>query len=245
MTLSENDINLIEKHLEEILTKEEKVIFAQKRAKSSLFDEEIELQKTMITSIRLDERKELRTALKKEVKKIDLPAHAKKSGLQYYSIAATISLLIIVGYLFLPSNDSLFEAYYSPFPENPITRSESGNTSNYGLAMHQYSIGDYQKALDTFLKMSDSSIQDEIALYKGNCFLNLDKPNEAIVSFQTAINSDNNQIVVHAQWFLALAFIMNDDKHKARELLHEIHQGESPYSDKASVLLKKLQWTFY
>jgi len=245
MALSENDTNLIERYFEGSFDENELLLFKEKEKQSPDFAQEVDLQRTMIVAIRQEERRTLKEELKKEIKNINLTSSNARNLKWPYAVAAAVSLFLIITYLILPSSSSLFEAYYSPFPENPITRSEPGNTSNYGLAMQQYSIGDYQKALDAFLKMSDSSIQDEIALYKGNCFLNLDEPNEAIVSFQTAIKSDNNQIVVHAQWFLALTFIMNNDKHKARELLLEISRGESHYSDKASVLLKKLQWTFY
>lgn len=245
MSLSENDIELIEKHLEGILTKEEEEAFEQKEAISSSFAEEVSLQKAMIAAIKLDERKALREELKTEVKKIVLPSPSNKYRLKYYSIAATISLLIAAAYIFVPSNDSLFDAYYSPFPESPITRSESGNTSDYDVAMQQYSIGNYQKATDIFLQVNDSTIQHEIALYLSNCYLNINAPEKAILLLQTIITSENSQINTHAQWFLALAYLRDHNKQEASELLHTISQKGTPYKEQAISLLNKLRWSFY
>ncbi|MCF6298133.1 MAG: hypothetical protein L3J08_09170, partial [Flavobacteriaceae bacterium] len=146
MALPENDTALIEKHFEGLLTKEEEIMLNEKKQLTPGFAEEMELQKTMITAIRLADKTLLKEELKKEAQKIVLPI-ANQKKVKWYGIAATLVLLVVSIFVLLPSQNSLFNAYYVPFPESPVTRSENNDKGNYTLAMQQYSIGNYEQAL--------------------------------------------------------------------------------------------------
>lgn len=245
MALSENDIVLIEKHCEGLLTEEEEVILNEKEKLFPDFAKEMVLQKTMIAAIRLKDKKLLKEELKKEAGKIILPATGKNSPIWYYAVAASILVLIVSVFALLPSKNSLFNTYYTPFPENPITRSETGSMGDYELAMQQYSIGNYKQALATFLLINNNENQDEIALYIGNCYLSMGQPKMAIGYLQVAVNSSNKAIVVQSKWYLALAYIDVGSKPQAKEQLTVIATGESPYKGKAEILLQKLRWVIY
>jgi len=245
MALSENDIVLIEKHSEGLLTEEEEVILNEKEKLLPDFAKEMVLQKTMISAIRLEDKRLLKEELKKEAGKIILPATGINSRIWYYGVAAAILVLIVSVFTLLPSQNSLFNAYYIPFPENPITRSETSSTGYYELAMQQYSIGDYEQALATFLMISNNEIQDEISLYIGNSYLSLGKTERAIDYLQSAINSDNDEIKLQGQWYTALAYIALGSNKQAKKQLEVISSYENPYKGKAEDLLKKLSWVIY
>lgn len=244
MGLTKNDIKLIGKHLEGSLTEEEEGVFKLKLSQSSTFSEEVALQKTMIASIKLEEREGLRNELKTEALKLRQRPSKKTASRKYYA-AAVIALLIATTFLLLPSNDSVFDEYYTPFPESPVIRSESGTLGTYEQAMQLYSVRNYEKALKTFSAIEDPELYDEVTLYKGNCFLSLNEPKKAIDLFQLALRSSNSQINLQAKWFLALAYVDADNKIEATRLLKQIEVSDSPYKEKASLLLKKLRWVFY
>jgi len=242
MALSANDIILIEKHLNGHLTDKEKVMFTEKEQLVPDFAEEIELQKNMIAAIQLEDKRLLKAALKKEAQKIILPSASRKNITWYYGIAATLLLVMASTFVLLPSKSSLFNAYYTPFPENPVTRSENGSMDDYKLAMQQYSIGSYEQALATFLTINNSKNQDEISLYVGNCYLSMRQPQMSVGYLQIAVNSTNKQIKLQGEWYIALAYIGLGNKPQAVKQLKTIATSESPYRGKAKVLLQKLTW---
>lgn len=245
MALTENDIVLIEKHYEGALTNEEKGILIKKEKLFPDFAEEVDLQKTMIAAIRLEDKRLLKEELKKEAQKIILPAVNRKNIKWYYGIAATLLLLIASVFALLPSKSSLFNANYIPFPESPVTRSENADMGNYTLAMQQYSMGDYEQALATFLMINNNELQDEISLYIGNCYLSMRQVPKAIDYLKIAVNSNNEQIKMQGQWYLGLAYIGIGSKQQAVEQLKLVAKDGNPYTEKATTLLKKLDLVFY
>ncbi len=246
MNKSENDKELIEEYLDDSLNEEKKQLFKNRLADSKSFADEVELQSTMIATIKMEERKLLKSELKEQAIRLR-PFTAKRTSRKLYYIAAAITSLVVVFYFLLPKSDSLFEAYYVPFPENPIVRSESNISNDYHKAMNYYSRGEYDKALEVFNLIKSSAGQEEILLYIGNCYLSLDQPQEAIQSFKSLIEDANNEVIkVHAEWFLALSFLESGGLEESKRILRQIKGDErNQYRQKASELLNKLRWVLY
>lgn len=244
MSLSESDILLIEKYFEEDITEEEGRLFNEKSSQSAEFAEQVALQRTMLTSLRRNEDKELRLRLKEKARQVTL-SESKSTFRWSVGVAATL-LILIMGITLLPSYKSLYDKNFDPLLEQPVTRGESTSyNSVYENAMKAYSAGDHLKALEIFEKISDPDLIHEVSLYMGNCYLITDNSEKAIVSFLSARQSANKWISNNADWYLALALIKARREIKAKEVLMEITISGSPYKSKAKKLLKKLQWRFY
>lgn len=242
MALSAKDISLIDKYFEDELSESEKLSFSIKNNSSKDFAAEVELRITMIAALRLQEQEALKKEIKQEIKKSQLQKPVFK---WYNAVAAAIACIALFTYLLLPSSDSLFETYYSPFPESPITRSESSEIDNYNLAMQYYSVGAFDKALKTFSDIKNDKDQDLILLYTGNCLIGLNRHMEAIESFKLLLESENEQIVMHARWLLSLSYIGSGQMEMAKEILTKSSAEENMYQKKSEDLLKKLDWVFY
>ena len=105
MSLTENDIGLIEKYIEGSLNDKEEELFKQKLSQSSTFSEEVALRKTMIVSIKNEDKEDLRKELKAEALKYRHRTSKKSTPRKYY-YAALIALLVTTTFLLLPNNDS-------------------------------------------------------------------------------------------------------------------------------------------
>lgn len=245
MSLTKADQELIDKYLDRSLKEDEELIFDQKIKNSIAFAEEVELHETMLAAIRIRDKQALRDELKGEALKLRQKSSKKLSRTFFYLAAASIMILAMLTYMLLPSHNSLFNEYYVPIPESPIVRTEIESINNYQLAMGAYSKGQFQNALQLFNKVDDTAIRHEIELYKGNCHLGLDQPEQAISQFQLALASSNEQIIFQAQWFLALAHLKNGDKMGAIEILQQMREGNHPYKEKSESLINKLDWTLY
>ncbi|MEO1051376.1 MAG: tetratricopeptide repeat protein [Bacteroidota bacterium] len=242
-SLSQQDIDLITRHLGDELSSSEQALFEEKLKSSDNFAEEVQLQKTMVQAILVEDDTLLRQELKEEAILKRGSLSSKSAISWYYKVAASLLILITIGYFLLPSDASLFEHYYSPLPETPITRSTSAADDHYYQAMQLYSLGDYQKAAQAFSLVVEDSLQYEVALYRGNCLLNIDDYDRAIDEFQKAVALNHPDAAMHSQWFLALSYIKTHQKEKAGFLLTEVIQSDSPYRTKASDLQRKLIWS--
>lgn len=245
MALADDDIVLIEKYVDDILDRDDQKVFDEKLHSSPEFVQEVELRKSMLEAIRMEDKSILRQELKKEAKNIVLHPINQTKNRWTYAIAASIAILIAFSYFLLPSSSSLFHEYYVPFPESPITRSESGEVNDYAIAMQQYSVGDFENALATLLAIDEEGFQDEVNLYIGNCYLSLNNPEKAIDPIQKAIGSDNEQIKLQAQWYCALTYIRSGNKLQAINQLEEIASTNNTYVNKSKILIKKLRWAVY
>lgn len=245
MSLSENNITLIEKYLAGDLNDSEMTAFKKMESGSEAFSKEVRLQRMMIASIRMKDDDLLRSELKEEAKMIDFSSQTKSFSKYWYYAAASISAVIIACYFLLPTGDSLFTAYYSPLPESPIPRGETFHDNLYEQAMQAYSKGSFKQALDLFLTLDDGSNRG-IDLFIGNCLLSLEKTEEAITYFAKAAESGNEQIQSHANWYLALAYLKADTSGEATPILKSLSESDdNMYQQKASELLSKKKWVIF
>jgi len=235
MTLSEHDIELIDKYLIGKINKEERQLLESKIDESSVFSEEVKLRQEMIASIKKQDRKHLR----KELNELYQESKNEKPTVRYFYWAAASVAIIIVSFLFLfyPSNKSeLFQAYYQPFPEPPALRGSAGDKSE---AMLAYSKGQYQKALTIFSSSPESS--DSLSLYIGNCLLNLNQEEKAKEHFTEILKGKNESLKEHAQWYLVLSYIKNDNIDRASQLLEKIIIEQGAYYKLATELKSDLE----
>jgi hypothetical protein len=63
---------------------------------------------------------------------------------------------------------------------------------------------------------------------------------EAEGSFKTVIDDHSNYYIDHAQWYLALCYLLTNEATKATEQFSEIEKSNTIYSKKARKILKSL-----
>jgi hypothetical protein len=107
MALPENDILLIEKHIDGLLNDAEKRLFDQKYAQDPAFRHETEAYKTALKAVRVGGRQHILSVFEAEEAKIQalenvpvVPIHTPKYGklMRSLAVAASLAVLIMAGY---------------------------------------------------------------------------------------------------------------------------------------------------
>jgi len=245
------EFDLIEKYFEKNLTPKEQLIFNELLKNNEEFKQEFIFQKDLKKVIAIDQRENLKSILqhfenniKREAKILFLP---KK-----WFAAASIILLLGLGSWFvkvtyLPSNQKIysdnFEAYRNII--QPIVRGSKVNTIEY-KAFVAYENRDCHKAINLF-NSSKNADTEYIQFYKAMCYLSLSKTTEAInllLPIATAGFQDNSQKDFKgiAKWYLALAYLKNEEKEKAIYQFSLIanHPNDSFKKEEASKILSYL-----
>lgn len=158
-------------------------------------------------------------------------------------VAASVLLLIglLVVYKTVDTrktltNEELFLTYYTPYPSK-LYRSDGQVLSDFSK---YYQGGDYGKALQ--ILESESKLfknEDLILLYQGNCYLNLDRFEEAVKTFNSIKKSSDYSI--DASWFLTLCYLKMDRIDQVKAILTELIKEESLYSGVAKDLMDEIE----
>jgi len=161
----------------------------------------------------------------------------------YLKWAATVAVLAVVSLVvYLNVNNSskeLFLAYYTPYPnvESPVSRSEAGSESVWLL----YENGDYAAA---YAQFEQALVIDEAdfasRFYLGICALELNRLSEAEVALVTVAANKNGIYAEQAEWYLALSYLKDGKREKARRSLEFIIATNLSYAEKAKVILGEL-----
>ncbi len=244
MELSEEDNLLITKYFDREQTESERLRFEERLKESTDFANEILLRKSMLAAIKMEGDGELRSELKLKAKSFNIHSHSKRNFKWRYFAAAMV-VLIVATYLVLPTENSLFEAYYYPLPEDQVTRNLPDNKNSYHHAMEQYSLGNYNEAIPLFHAADSETKRNEIALYLGNCYLSTDQPNKAIKYLTTAQQTESKSLKRHSSWFLALAYLKAHQREKAVDQLNFLTKNKGSHYKQSTELLEKLKWSFY
>jgi hypothetical protein len=137
------------------------------------------------------------------------------------------------------TSEQLFASYYEPYPVSEATR---GNDTEEAYISY-YNSQEYDKAssfLEELITQFPEENKYQIAL--GNSYLNTNpsKIDDAIRVF-TKITENENVYQSTAQWYLALAFLKNNEKENALFLLENLAQkAQGKYSELAQSLLDEM-----
>ncbi|WP_422358531.1 tetratricopeptide repeat protein [Reichenbachiella sp.] len=243
-TLSDSEIELIEKYIDNSLSDEETNLFHQKVQQSVEFSDQLELALITIKDIKENyqpfTKKELFEIFEHSKKEIEKNTKIKKLSL----IAAGISLVLCS--LFALNNDSdnisqtLFMEYYEEYPAHPIFR-DLNQKDNLSKAIQAYERGYYQNALPYLLEQFSKESDHNLAIYIGNSFLAQDDINQAIKFFKLAEQSSEEDIRAHAKWYLALSYLKSAKINDSKEVLTDIIDQKQLYFKEAQELLNKMK----
>ena len=247
MLLSDHDIDLIQRYIDNNLSDDELTLVKSRIADKEFYDE-LKLQKTIASGLEEQQRLKLREELKGSLRnvKIDVDDFREGKSVRWYWAAAAVVALAVVSLIyFLPSPKeaagSLFQAYYKPYPIAPLVRGDNTQTTE---VLEKYNTGDYTGAAELLTgSISKASSEEEkiyLKLLLGNCYLNTNQLQNAMLLFKEVMESKELLLAQHATWYYALALVRNNEIDKAVTVLNDIIELKSMYAGQALELQKSL-----
>lgn len=162
------------------------------------------------------------------------------------AVVLTGIILAVVGYQYKElSADKIYAVNAVPYQLN-VPRGGEEKTS---LVEQLYRSGNYKSCVDAYEASPSLSIKE--TFLAGNAYLSLGQPQRAIECFQKVISLDLEQNTAlfkeDAEYYLAIAYIGDNQIDIAREILTRIHQNpDHLYHDKVNNwLLWKLKWLLW
>lgn len=139
------------------------------------------------------------------------------------------------------ANEKLFAEYFQPYPN--IASSVRGELTEGKLqdAMQQYDTGDFKAALAHLQEILAAEPGNATAqFYVGICYLQFKEAKKAISSLQKVITLQDQKLDEPARWYLALAYLWQNDVENARTTLNVIVASDRTYKEQAVNLLERL-----
>ncbi|SNR17681.1 tetratricopeptide repeat protein [Tenacibaculum jejuense] len=236
-------LSLIEKYFEGTLSSIEREEFDSLINTDSEFKKDFEFQSNLQKAIHQNEREEL----KKELQDLEFDITnkvKKKSAFPLLKVAASIVLIFSLGAYFLLNNpassEDLFREYYSPYENvvQPIVRGESSETIEF-KAFLSYEKQEYNEALTLFESAYNNTQKSHLLLYKANCLLSLQQPEQAISALNEYLTKEEI-FKDKANWYLGLSYLQLNSKEQAKKYFKNVQELSKYKSKEIEELLNKL-----
>lgn len=158
-----------------------------------------------------------------------------------YRIAAAVTLLAVTSIVvwrisFQKTPESLYDEYFTPYDGFVQARGDEDSISE-GIEL--YNQGKYEEAITFYNKNLNISENPQVTLLVANCHLMLNDQNSSIELLKQIENHPDPLIQGNANWYLALAYLKNEDILNAKKSLAEIIQSNQPYKKNARKLLEE------
>jgi len=247
---NQNDRFLIFGFLRKILSKEEKENF-QDRLKDDDFQDKISEE-----TINQYGRIQLKSKLDNIHIEVEEGRRKKKIFIGFF-IAALIVFLSAICWFFVLNDDDLpklepdqiFASYFEPYPS---LFEQKGNVSSEEqgiiLAMKAYTDQDFSRAVRIFkMHLSASNSENSLAsFYYGIALLadnQKEKARDVLLELKQSSSANNLLPQEPLQWYLALAYLKNNNVNQARPLLEWVAtQKKKSFKQKeAGEIIKKLK----
>jgi hypothetical protein len=228
---------LINHYFEKLLSAEEQKQFDLLMQSDVDFAKEVAFQKSLKKAITLNERAEL----KRKFTSFE-PKKAKVKSFKIWYAAASLFLIAGLGFYFSKnSNAAIYEEFYQSYPNvvAPTVRGEQKEDIK-SEAFYEYDSGNYEKSLALFSAIYESEKDDYALFYKALSQMELQKTNDAINTFNQFDLNKNNAFTPFVKWYLALAYLKDNQKEKAMPLLKSLSENENPQQEMAQKLLTEL-----
>ncbi|MCW5516891.1 tetratricopeptide repeat protein [Muriicola sp. Z0-33] len=235
---------LINKYFLEELSSKELEQFQVLLEEDAEFKEQFQFEKEVRKVIVSKERSKLKSKLQELEEELEPPEAIRRFPWRPLSIAASIMVLIGLGWFMLKPDrtdlQGLYSSNYDIYPNTvfTITRGDSINTLER-RAFVAYESGEFEKAINLFEELSVPDKKDYLDFYLGQSFLQLEKTDKAAQSFLLAIKS-NSEFVSESRWYLALTYLKMEDTIKAKLTLEELIEAGDFRKEAAEQLLSEL-----
>lgn len=253
MTQEEKDIDQIEKYVAGDLSAEELQQFNKKLVEEQGFAEKVKEYSLLINGI--DEAGKMNFTNKLSTWEDEIQAkenssnHKVISFKKYWLYAASFILPIIGVTLYLyfnqhvpPSDQELYSAYFSPY-ENILTSRSDADSDTLLAGLNAYNLGLYDVAIqnfETYVKAHPTA--NGTKFYLGVSYLANNQTQNAISVLSDIIDS-NSTFKNTAEWYLALAYLKENQHMQAQQLLILISKNsQHEFFEKAIELLDKMEY---
>ncbi len=230
------NFELIDRYFDNTLSPKEQLLFNDLLQNDLDFKNEFIFRKDLKKVIAVSQQEDLKTSLGKFEDKIQ--QNSKLMMLpKKWLVAASVFILATIGLYsvkteYFPSNEAIYETYFQSCRNTiqPVVRGENPNTIEY-RAFVAYEAHDYYKAINLFNSVADPEAS-YINFYKGLSYMEINKLNRAIELLYPITQAENLKgksanFDEKAKWYLALAFIKNNENKKAIEELSLISNQPS------------------
>lgn len=177
-------------------------------------------------------------------------------GMTTYLLRIAAMLVLVVGAYFMWQQFSapdIEKLAWQQWQETETTQQWSGirgtstddtdsEKASFKKSLQLYGDKQFEEALKGLDAVStQSSLFPDVVLLQSMCLLQLQRNEEAIGKLTFLLQPQNDNLLKdQARWYLALAYLQNDQTTLARQELSKIVNEQSVHWDRASELLKKL-----
>lgn len=246
------NFDLIDRYFDNSLSPKEQLLFNDLLLNDPDFKNEFVFRKDLKKVIAASQQEDLKSTLGQFENKIQ-----RSSRLMFlpkkWLVAASIMILASVGIYsvkstYYPSNNAIYEMYFQSCRNTiqPVVRGENPNTIE-NSAFVAYEAHDYHKAINLFNSVADPDAA-YINFYKALSYLEIDRSSKAIelllpISKATNLQGKSANFSEKANWYLALAYLKNQENHKAiKELSYIVDQPSGTFKkEEATKILSYLK----
>jgi tetratricopeptide (TPR) repeat protein len=242
---------LIHPYLDGSLSESEKEAFEAEMKKDELLRNEVNLHREVDAALAETDILRLRSQLKRMHRKASRSRDEVRilslRPLQAITAVAAVALLLVASaWIFTLMNQSslsaedIYEMYYQPDDAVMVMRSGSSGSEEAMLmeALRKYENNDFEGALK-LLKKDNSNLM--VHFYSGLAYMEIEHFNEAIRSFQTILDDQQNLFVEQALWYQGLCYIKTGRTDKAKEVFGDLLFPGSAYKTRVEFILKNLK----
>ncbi len=240
----------IEQFIANEMAPAEQLAFAKELKTNSDLAEEFRLSQTIDAAIRRDDIIELRKKLlaainagktvNPEVKVVKMQTSRK----WWYAAASLLALCAISATLFWQTSrntspDKLFSEYYNS--ENIIDQTRGDE--NIVEAVMKFQQKDFRAASVLFKRILEKDNNNmAVWFYYGISNIETTNYDNSIKAFDVIIKQNDNLYIEHAQWFLGLCYLKNNQKDKAVDQFSIVASDpDNFHRQEAKDILEKLQ----
>lgn len=231
---------ILQKYSTNELNEQEKALFDEWYASDPAFRDEADEAQRLRNAI-LADRKE---KLKQVFQSIEQDYHRKRLSVWRYAIVASVLLMLgFVLYLTMVSpplsDEQLYAQHFEPYKNvlHPLERGET-NLSSEAIAFQNYEHGKYDIASRQFDSLYTATETPYLLFYQGVSAMELGDFQQA-ESLLLAHQFAKDDFYHQNQWYLALLYIKQGEKQKAKPLLEQVAQSKFN-AERAKELLKNL-----
>ncbi len=230
---------LIQRYFENNLDYHQKQKFEELMATDPEFNAEVNFQQKVKKAIELKEI----SSLKSHLQSID--ASKKISSLWWYAAASVLLLLGITWWISSPGHlktNQFYTAYFEPYPNvvAPLVRSNQGDEELASRAFAFYDQGLYGESAVAFEQLYRESRENYALLYQAISLMADGHTEKAIPLLEGQDWSEAPTYTSVASWYLALAYLNNQQASKAEPLLQNVADSDHNLSIPAKKILEEL-----
>lgn len=235
--ISNEDLVLISKILNNEADEDEKILFEKRIEKEPDFKSKAEEIKLLITGIReANLAKEMDRFHQKMDEGKKPENNIRRMNLIKFSWWAAAALVIIIaGIWFYTTGNNQHDIYANFYKPDPGLPTLMSSTENYDFekAMVDYKMGEYAKAIDSWENLYEKNTNnDSLAYFLASAYLANNEPEKAKPLFEKMLQFKESDFLLDTYWYLGLIYLDENEIQKGKEMIKKSnHQNKDKILD--------------